>query len=85
MRPPAAPRPRRLMDQEAYGPFFRPVYDDWLTSFHVIKGWQWYQHYRSHGRNPYASSLKSYFGFDPLSFAARCFLRFTRIVSISTV
>ena len=70
------PHPRRrhhhsLLHLSAFGPFFRPTYKELLTSFHVLKGWKWYQQCRGRGNNPYASSQKSYFGFDPLSFAAR--------------
>jgi hypothetical protein len=60
-----------VLDQQAFGPFFRPMCAEWLTSFHVVKGWSWYQHYRGHGNNLFASSKSSYFGFDALSFAAR--------------
>ena len=63
---------RSLLDKPAFGPFFRPMYEEWLTSFHVLKGWKWYQHCRGKGSNLHASSRTSYFGFDALSFAARC-------------
>jgi hypothetical protein len=57
---------------KAEGPFFRPMFQDWLTSFFVCDGWEWYSHCRGRGSNQYASSPRSYFGLDVLSFAARC-------------
>jgi hypothetical protein len=56
---------------KAKGLFFRPVFQDWLTSFYVSDGWRWYRHCRGRGKNHYASSPKTYFGFDLLAFAAR--------------
>jgi hypothetical protein len=56
---------------QAEGLFFRPVFQDWLTSFLVSDGWKWYWHCRGRGKNHYAGSPKTYFGFDVLAFAAR--------------
>ncbi len=61
----------RITCMKAKGLFFRPVFQDWLTSFYVSDGWMWYRHCRGRGKNRYASSPKTYFGFDLLAFAAR--------------
>jgi hypothetical protein len=61
----------RITSMKVEGLFFRPVFQDWLTSFHVSDGWRWYRHCRGRGNNQYASSPKTYFGFDILAFAAR--------------
>ena len=62
---------RSLAQLSVDGLFFRPMHRRWLTSLSVIKGWHFYFNMKLLDCNGEASSPKSYFGMNVLSFAVR--------------
>jgi hypothetical protein len=62
---------RSILQLSARGLFFHPMHRRCLTSFSVWKGWMHYIKVRSRDVNQEASSKRSYFGLNSLSFAVR--------------
>jgi hypothetical protein len=59
-----------LTEIKAKGLFFRPMYQEQLTSPALRELWKWYCMGGGKEMNLHSSSATSYFGFDLLCFAA---------------